>query len=99
MGLQVPANHAPCVAPRWQAPPVDATLLRERNGHPRDLDITFRADTHVYLVRGVPTLGSVTGVIHHWAQPFDPDETIGNMQRSRNWPAAQVAESAERMGR
>jgi hypothetical protein len=72
----------------WQPPPIDAGLLREMHQHPRDLDVVFRAIDHKYFVRGVPTLGSVTGLIHRFARDFDADEIIYAMQRGSRWLVA-----------
>ena len=64
----------------------DVNFLRFLNAHPRDRHIKFYADTHVYFVNGVKTLGSVTGLVHYLAQPFDADDVILRMSRGRNWP-------------
>jgi hypothetical protein len=64
----------------------DVNFLRFLNAHPRDRHIKFYADTHVYFVNGVKTLGSVTGLVHSLAQPFDADDVILRMSRGTNWP-------------
>ena len=64
----------------------DISFLRHRNAHPRDRHIRFLPDTHTYLVRGTPTLVSVTGLVHEFAQVFDAAAIIERMQKSTNWP-------------
>jgi len=60
--------------------------LRTLNEHPRDHRLVFFADSHKYLVSGSPTLGSVTGLIHAFCEPFDPDTAIRLMTSGRDWP-------------
>ena len=62
------------------------TFLTKYNAHPRDRHIVFYEDTHTYLVRGVPTMGSVTGLVHVLAQTFDADKAIASMRSGRRWP-------------
>lgn len=64
------------------------TFLEHLNAHPRDRHIQFFSDTHTYLIAGRKTLGSVTGLVHAFAQAFVADHVIQRMQRSSNWPRA-----------
>lgn len=62
-------------------------LLATINHHPRDDQITFVEEGHLYTVVGMeghPT--SVTTLIHHFFPEFNPDIVIDKMMRSRNWP-------------
>ena len=77
-------------------PPVDwlhgaivhpgGSLLKSLHAHGRDARLEFNAATHVYKVDGLPTLGSVTGVVHAFAHPFDADLIIPRMIHGRRWP-------------
>jgi ATP-dependent exoDNAse (exonuclease V) beta subunit len=61
-------------------------LLARVNYHPRDDQITFVEEGHVYTVQGMeghPT--SVTTLIHHFFPEFNADMVIDKMMRSRNW--------------
>ena len=62
------------------------TLLSDRNPHSRDSRLKFTAATHTYHIDGVPTLGSVTGLIHSFGRPFVEDDVINGMVTGRNWP-------------
>ena len=83
-------NAAPPVPASFGAdfllPQHEKRLLSVLNKHERDSRIVFHAGPHVYEVDGVPTLGSVTGVAHAFAHPFDQDAIIDKMRRGRNWP-------------
>jgi hypothetical protein len=70
----------------WVPPQVEATLLRDHHPHARDQRLRFHADTHTYYVDNLPTMGSVTGLIHRWCGTFRPDVAIDSMRRSDNWP-------------
>jgi len=60
--------------------------LSTLNEHPRDRNLVFQASSHTYLVNGAPTLGSVTGLIHAFCEPFDADHVIQLMSSGRQWP-------------
>ena len=62
------------------------TFLAVVNRHPRDVNIRFFEDDHVYLVHGRPSVGSVTGLIHQYAQHFDGHGVATRMIQRRNWP-------------
>lgn len=60
--------------------------LESINGHPRDINISFKEEGHEYIVVGMkdkPT--SVTTLIHKYFDEFDPDKIITKMMSSRNW--------------
>jgi len=65
-------------------PPVD--FLRHLNGHVRDTRLVFYPDTHTYLIDGRKSMGSVTGLIHAFAQPFVETVVISKMKAGRRWP-------------
>ena len=72
-------NFAPCV---------DITTLAWLHPHDRDRHVRFESEGHVYYIRGKQTNGSVTGMIHAFARPFDADEAISNMMVGDRWPRA-----------
>ena len=68
------------------APEKQPETLALLNPHPRDFAVRFVAAGHKYLIGGVPTRGSVTGMVHHFAQDFVEEEVIQAMQESAYWP-------------
>ena len=70
-------------------PIVDATLLRYHNPHDRDQRIIFQPEGHVYFVDDVPTIGSVTGLVHRFAPHFHAEEVIMKMKQGTKWPRAE----------
>ena len=62
------------------------SFLALYNEHERDRHVTFDEPSHTYHIFGKKSLGSVTGVIHGYCHPFDPDDAITKMQNSRYWP-------------
>ena len=60
-------------------------MLKERNAHPRDSNIVFDEEPHVYYVHGDPNNISVTTLVHKYFPCFNPDEVISKMMRGRNW--------------
>jgi len=56
------------------------------NMHPRDSRLEFFAGDHVYLIDGERSLGSVTGLIHQFAEEFDAPLAARRMISGRNWP-------------
>ena len=64
------------------------TFLSKLNAHPRDRWIEFYEADHVYLINDRPTVGSVTGLVHAFSEPFDEHDTIARMVAGRNWPRA-----------
>jgi hypothetical protein len=61
----------------------EVTLLSDLNGHPRDSRLRFVAESHKYFIDGMETLGSVTGVVHRFAQDFDADRVSAAMMAGR----------------
>jgi hypothetical protein len=96
-GLHIPPPprgfNPPAPPPRpqsflqWRAPHIEVTLLRDLNPHPRDDRVRFDAGPHVYFVDGVPTMGSVTGLLHRFAGDFDAAAVIHGMMNGWNWRA------------
>ena len=78
---QKPAHNAP-----WDIDLPEVNLLRYMNAHPRDRHIRFLSEPHLYFVKGKQTLGSVTGLVHSLAQPFDALGVIEKMSKGANWP-------------
>lgn len=78
---QTPAHNAP-----WIIDLPEVNLLRYMNAHPRDRHIRFLSGPHLYFVKGKQTLGSVTGLVHSLAQPFDAPAVIEKMTKGANWP-------------
>ena len=64
------------------APEKQPETLALLNPHLRDFAVRFVAAGHKYLIGGVPTRGSVTGMVHHFAQDFVEEEVIQAMQES-----------------
>ena len=62
------------------------TFLAVLNRHSRDARIKFFDDTHTYLLDGRPSMGSVTGLIHQYAQPFHAHVIANRMVLGWNWP-------------
>jgi len=64
---------------------IDMTL-EKTNEHPRDSRIDFIEESHTYLVDGSKDgYISTTTLMHSLFKPFDPDEVIDKIMRSRNW--------------
>ena len=87
------ADHEPSSFPERPAE-LPATLpddfvkdtLADLNAHPRDKNISFRADDHVYFWKGERVSRSVTQLIHEFAEQFCEQQVISSMQESSNWP-------------
>ena len=63
----------------------EVTLLKELHPHCRDKNLKFVSDTHTYFIDGIQTLGSVTGLVHRFADEFDADAVIDRMMCGQNW--------------
>ncbi|CAJ1351459.1 unnamed protein product, partial [Effrenium voratum] len=61
-------------------------LLRLQNTHTRDGRLRFESESHTYYINGVKTLGSVTGLVHKFEEPFVSDEAIRKMMAGPRWP-------------
>ena len=60
--------------------------LSVTNGHQRDKNLRFEAATHSYFIKGQPSSGSVTSLIHEFVEEFNPDSVIDKMVSGNNWP-------------
>lgn len=59
------------------------------NSHPRDKNISFQNDGHLYKILGLEKRPiSVTTLIHNNFPQFDSDKVINNMMSSRNWKSS-----------
>lgn len=64
----------------------DINYLKKKNSHPRDDNISFEEEGHVYTICGeVGTYISTTTFIHHNFSDFDADDIINKMMLGRNW--------------
>lgn len=65
------------------------SFLAKLNCHPRDLNITFREEDHVYTIihngEKIKPI-SVTTLIHKYFPEFNADIVIDKMMRSAKWP-------------
>tara|TARA_A100001035_G_scaffold267955_2_gene252423 strand:- start:9244 stop:10041 length:798 start_codon:yes stop_codon:yes gene_type:complete len=59
--------------------------LKKLNPHPKDDDIKFKDEGHIYTVKGCTDYTSVTTWIHSLFEEFDPDKIIDNMMNSPKW--------------
>lgn len=66
--------------------PDDTDHLQHINPHEQDQHITFDTANHKYYWKGDPVRTSVTQVVHHFTQHFDPQRTIENMRSGTRWP-------------
>jgi len=60
-------------------------MLAQRNAHPRDQDITFQEEGHIYTIRGDKYYKSCTTWLKSFFEKFNPDAVIEKMMESRNW--------------
>lgn len=61
------------------------TYLSRKNAHPRDVNIRFQEEGHIYWIDGMeghPT--STTTLIHKFFEPFIPDEVVAKMLKGKN---------------
>lgn len=61
------------------------TYLSRKNAHPRDVNIRFQEEGHIYWITGMdghPV--STTTLIHKFFEPFIPDEVVNKMLKSKN---------------
>ena len=78
--------QAPSDFLREALPLTSCSLLEITNKHSRDKDIRFEPQTHTYYVKELRVSCSVTGLVHMFANEFDPDTCIARMQQGRRWP-------------
>ena len=67
----------------------DLPSLEKRNSHPRDGDIQFFEEGHIYDVRGDRTYTSSTTFIHQFFETFNADEVIAGMRSRRTWATSE----------
>ena len=60
-------------------------MLALHNGHPRDKDITFLKENHIYEINGDKSFTSTTTFIHLFFPHFDSVKVIKKMRSSPNW--------------
>lgn len=61
-------------------------MLAQINAHPRDKNIVFQEEGHLYTINGMSGHPiSVTTLIHRFFPKFDADKVIDKMMNSRNW--------------
>jgi hypothetical protein len=61
------------------------TILKDKNLHERDNNITFDSSTHRYLINNEEGYTSVTTWVHKNFEPFNSDEVIDKMMNGSNW--------------
>ena len=76
----------PTTPTNFEAPLPTFRFREVLNAHPRDSRLRFFESDHKYTWDGQPTLGSVTGLIHQFAQPFIENEVIQQMRQGPFWP-------------
>ena len=59
--------------------------LAIKNAHPRDADITFDPEPHIYTVKGEQGYTSVTTWVHQHFDGFDADKILDNMFKGKKW--------------
>jgi ATP-dependent exoDNAse (exonuclease V) beta subunit len=60
-------------------------MLAQLNSHPRDQDITFQEDGHIYTIRGDKYYKSCTTWLKSFFEKFNADAIIDKMMDSPNW--------------
>jgi ATP-dependent exoDNAse (exonuclease V) beta subunit len=63
----------------------DQNILKQKNPHTRDNNITFIDEGHKYFVKKVEYDLSVTGFVHSFFPKFKAYKIIEKMMMSRNW--------------
>ena len=62
-------------------------MLSIINAHPRDSNISFEEENHIYTIMGMEGHPiSVTTLIHRFFEKFNADKIIANMMKKKNWP-------------
>lgn len=99
LGLLIPAHQGDVMIPVMPDPPEDFKgylpnrlgpfLLQELHPRSRDSRLSFVEAEHQYFIDGLPSLGSVTGLVHRFAEPFVPEVVIDKMVTGSCWPRAQ----------
>jgi len=60
--------------------------LSNQHPHPNDNYITFEEGPHIYTIHGDSSYTSVTTFNHQHFEPFNANNIINNMMKSKNWP-------------
>ena len=61
-------------------------MLSKINAHPRDANISFEEEGHLYTIKGMEGHPiSVTTVIHKLFNEFNAEKIIDNMMKGKNW--------------
>lgn len=60
-------------------------MLAQQNSHPRDQDISFQEDGHIYTIRGDKYYKSCTTWLKGFFEKFNADKIIDKMMDSPNW--------------
>lgn len=63
-------------------------MLAQRHPHPRDQDIEFQEEGHIYTIRGNKRYTSCTTWIKSFFEKFNPDTILDKMMESPNWPSS-----------
>lgn len=61
-------------------------MLAVKNPHPRDQDISFQEDGHIYSIRGDKYYKSCTTWVKSFFEKFNADAIVDKMMESDNWP-------------
>lgn len=60
-------------------------LLKNKNLHPKDKQISLNEENHTYNINGETDFCSVTTFVHKNFPEFNAEEIINNMMRGKNW--------------
>ena len=64
----------------------DKLQLEYLHGHPKDVDLTFKADDHTYFFKNTQVSVSVTSLVSSFFEKFNADKSIEKMIQGKNWP-------------
>ena len=67
------------------SPPPSLAIKKNSNPFSREDRVVFQDGDHTYLVDGIRAPRSVTGLIHSFANEFDPVRALRCMKLGRNW--------------
>jgi hypothetical protein len=60
-------------------------MLENKNSHPRDTDITFQENGHIYNIKGDKYYKSCTTWVKSFFEKFDADKIIDRMMAKPDW--------------
>lgn len=63
-------------------------LLEEQNKHPRDSQISFQEEGHIYNINGDTSYTSTTTWVKSFFEEFNPDKVIYKMMSSNKWSSS-----------